>query len=95
MPYNPVKKYPGLLNNIKNRGFTKEVKLREIENEIMRELGAINPKTIARHIEAMERLGFIRHVGNGVFSTAPNSNETMDKIGKIAEKELDRYGLES
>jgi len=67
MPWSPVKYFPQILENLRDRGFKGSVTLEELEKEIIKEIGVIRPATIRNTIKAMEKLGYIKHQGRDRF----------------------------
>lgn len=59
MPWSPVPKFPGIVENLKATG-RKAVGIETLENEIIKETGATKSPTIKRYIQLMERLGYIK-----------------------------------
>ena len=67
MPWSPIKYFPQIIENLRKNGYTKEVTIDALTTEVMRETGLIRDYSIKQAIKAMERLGYVRHKGNGVF----------------------------
>jgi len=60
MPWNPIKFYPNIIRDLKSRGFEKEFSIHALEDSIVRVLGITSKQRIARHVELLHRLGYIR-----------------------------------
>jgi len=60
MPWNPIKLYPEIIRDLKSRGFEKEFSIHTLEDSIVRVLGITSKQRIARHVELLHRLGYIK-----------------------------------
>jgi hypothetical protein len=64
MPWSPVPKFPGIIQDLKRRGYRKEVTFEILRVAVMRATGSIKEKTIGQTIKAMEDLGFLKRTGS-------------------------------
>lgn len=59
MPWNPVKKFPGVMGRVRQWGYEKEVPISEIRKALIIETGSVRPETLRRYLKIMEELGYI------------------------------------
>jgi len=62
MPWNPVVKFPDIVKELRNKGYSK-ITLEPLQKEIVLHLGLVRDKTIKRMIEVMEMTGFLKREG--------------------------------
>ena len=61
MPWSPITKFPTIIDNLrKTKGYSKEVTITILENEVILVLGVTKPETISRMIKLMVRFGYIK-----------------------------------
>lgn len=95
MPYNPVKKFPEVIRQLKDDGFFSQVSISTLESTTMRTMGIINDKTLSQTIRAMEKTGYIKRRANGqVFDIlnpdATKKEPTPETTENIEQAEMDK-----
>ena len=89
MPWTPIKYFPKIFDNLKRRGYTKQVTLAIMEQEIIKETGLVRDATIRNVVVIMEKLGYIKLNPTGVLDILYwNQNMTDEEIKHMKEESL-------
>lgn len=91
MPWSPIPKFPEVLKDLKASGYTKECSFECLKTSVMRVLGLMGEKTIARTIKAMQRLGYVRMKSNGV--TWEICQGKLYEFATTGDENLGKYGV--
>ena len=77
-----VLKCQQIMDYLIENGFTKQVTKKQLKTAIIRFAG-LDPRTFKKYIEALELLGYIEKIGNGIYQIAHT------RIGKGELKEYE------
>jgi len=96
MPWSPVPKFPDIIHKIRMKGYTTEVNFETLKITVIEILGLTSEKTIARTIEIMQTLGYVKLQPNGVIWSLcqgkPNEFYRKDNPEREADDLLDKIG---
>lgn len=98
MPWSPVPKFPDIILKLRSKGFTKEVNFESLKVTVIEVLGLTSDKTIARTIEIMQMLGYVKLQENGIIWSIckgkPNkftkNGEDIEQVDRLLEGKTDQ-----
>ncbi len=90
MPYNPISKFPEIIENLKRKHGNKDIGIETIWNEIIFVTGSVKDPTIQNLISVMRRLDYIRPTDNGRFDICEVNKSTGRPMWKKPKKEIEK-----
>jgi len=80
VPWSPIPKFPDVMNEIRSKGYTRQVSFNVLRVAIMRHIGLVRSESIANTLDAMEMLGYIRSTHQpGIFDVCAGEPGAFDR----------------